>query len=161
MSQECEMPQPGPEHAKILEGVGTWDVSCKYFMEPGAPPLESKAVDTVTALGGFWTVGRFVGEFMGQPFYGMSSMGYDPMTKKYRTTWIDSISPAIFILDGEFDGSGKVLKTAGKGPDMQGGMTDYRMESDYRSKNEMVMRMFISMGGQDCLMMEHTYRRRK
>lgn len=37
---------------------------------------------------------------MGQPFTGIGMHGYENLTKKYVTMWIDSIGTGIFVKDG-------------------------------------------------------------
>src|SRR5512134_1078333 len=47
---------PGPEHKILLDGVGTWDVASKMWMDPAAPPMESKGKSVQRAILG----GRYV-----------------------------------------------------------------------------------------------------
>src|SRR5919109_3233842 len=47
---------PGEPHKKLTVFVGTWDATVKTFMQPGAPPQESKGLATNTAIFG----GRFI-----------------------------------------------------------------------------------------------------
>lgn len=161
--QPCAMQEPMPQHKKIMKGVGTWDVACKYFMDPTGGPMESTATDTVEALGGFWTVSNFEGNMMGAPFTGKSILGYDPMRGKYVSTWIDSMMPNFWYMEGDFDESGETLNLTGKGPDHTGqGMTDWRITMTVVSDDEQVMRMFMSMpDGSEVMAMENTYTRRK
>ena len=86
------MPTPGPEHEMLKKDVGTWDATVEMFMAPGAPPAVSKGTETVTMLGGFWQVGEFKSEMIGQPFEGQGITGYDPAKKKFVGTWVDTMS---------------------------------------------------------------------
>lgn len=162
MTEECKMPEPGAQHAKILEGVGTWDVDCKHFMDPSQPPLQSKAVDVVEPLGGFWTVSKFTGDVMGMPFHGIAQTGYSQIAKKYVMTWIDSMSSHVFMMEGDFDASGKKLTVSGPGPDMTGqALTNWTITCDYHSKDKMTMKMFIESPMGAFQLLENVYTRRK
>ena len=101
MNQECEMPQPTPEHDLIIKNAGVWDVKCRFFMAPDAPPLEADGVDTVTTVGAFWAVSRFESDFMGMPFCGASQFGYLTAEKCFVSTWVDSMSTFLFVMKGD------------------------------------------------------------
>lgn len=115
-NNDCPMPTPGPEHTALLERVGTWDVACTYFMDPTQPPMQNAAKETIEAVGGFWTVSRFETDFMGTPFVGRCTLGYDPLKEKYVGTWIDSMSCTLFVMEGRYDDEGKVLTMHHEGP---------------------------------------------
>jgi hypothetical protein len=97
---------PGEAHKKLEPWVGTWTYEAKFYMAPGAPPMEMKGeTKTVWIMGG-----RFLQEEVtGPEFKGMSIIGYDNNSKKYVATWIDSMSTSIAHMTGEFDASGKVF----------------------------------------------------
>ncbi len=42
-------------------------------------------------------------DFMGTAFSGASTLGYDPKKEKFVGTWIDSMSPTLTHMEGEFD----------------------------------------------------------
>jgi hypothetical protein len=77
------MPQPGPEHEMLKNGVGIWDATVETFMQFGAAAFVSKGTETVTMMGGFWQLSEFKSEMMGQPFEGCGATSYDPMKRKY------------------------------------------------------------------------------
>ncbi len=112
----CQMPTPAPEHEQLLKRVGTWDVACTYFMDPSQPPMQNTAKETVEAVGGFWTISCFEADFMGAPFVGRCTMGYDPRKEKYVATWVDSMSNMMFLMEGRYDDEGKVLTMRHEGP---------------------------------------------
>lgn len=95
---------PGPQHQKLAESAGTYDVKVKSWNAPGAPPEESNATATRTVdLGGRIIVERFDGTMMGQPFTGRSTMGFDNVTGKYWATWTDSMSTGMMMSEGTCD----------------------------------------------------------
>ncbi len=161
MNQECQMPQPSAEHTFIQKHIGVWDVKCRFFMAPDAPPVESNAVDTVTGIGAFWNVGRFEADFMGMPFVGASQLGFLPEEKCYVSTWIDAMSTFLFVLKGNFDASGKVLNLQGMAPNpADGAMVPQRVEHEFIDDNNQKMRMFMTLEHGEVKSFEMDYTRR-
>lgn len=92
---------PGPQHHKLAESAGTYDVKVKSWDTPGAPPTESTGTATRTVdLGGRIIVERFDGTMMGQPFTGQGMTGFDNVTEKYWATWTDSMSTGMMMSEG-------------------------------------------------------------
>ena len=102
-------PKPGPEHAVLKEQAGTWDATVESFMAPGQPPLLSKGAETGTMVGDFWLVSEFKTDVMGQPFTGRGTMGYDPAKKKYVSTWVDSMTPALSLGESDYDAAARTF----------------------------------------------------
>ncbi|HEV3263156.1 MAG TPA: DUF1579 family protein, partial [Gemmataceae bacterium] len=76
-------PKPGPEHKMLKQFEGDWDATVAMGGQ------ESKASSSYKlGLGGFWLTHDFRGEFGGQKFHGRGTTGYDPIKKKYVSTWI-------------------------------------------------------------------------
>ena len=101
--QEDMLPKPTKHHEMVQAGVGEWTGTITMNM-PGEPePMVSPCTETVTAVGQLWTTSRFEMDFMGTPFSGSSTLGYDPKKEKFVGTWIDSMSTSITVMEGEFD----------------------------------------------------------
>ena len=161
MNQECSMPQPSPEHDIIQKNVGVWDVQCRFFMAPDAPPMETTGMDTITAIGPFWNVGQFEAEFMGMPFKGASQLGYLPDEKCYVSTWIDAMSTFLFVLKGNFDDSGKILSLSGMAPNpADGTMVPQRVEHEFVDDDNHKMRMYMTLEQGEIKTFEMDYSRR-
>ncbi|MCB9903381.1 MAG: DUF1579 family protein [Planctomycetes bacterium] len=97
-----EMPKPTEQHKMLMKSVGTWEGTLTMSM-PGMPTEGVAAKEVVTAFGPFWTTSHFTCDFMGMPFEGSGLMGYDPNKEKYLGTWIDNMSPALAVMEGELD----------------------------------------------------------
>jgi len=101
---------PGEQHAMMSKSVGTWNGKCEMWMAPGMPGSKSECKSVVTSL----MDGRFVqidnkGEMMGQPFHGMGVNGFDNVSGKYVSTWIDNMGTGIMNGTGELSKDGKVM----------------------------------------------------
>ncbi len=54
-------------------------------------------------------------KFGDMDFHGQGQTGYDPAKKKYIGTWVDSMSPTIMMMEGDFDPRTKTLTMYSKG----------------------------------------------
>lgn len=120
-----EMPKPTEHHKLLMKSVGKWEGTLTMTM-PGMPTEGVAATEEITAFGPFWTTSRFECDFMGMPFMGSGSMGYDPAKGKYLGTWIDNMSPALAVMEGEMDEeSGKLTMHYEAMNQMTGEMTPH------------------------------------
>ena len=101
--------QPGPEHEKLKEMVGTWDADVKFF-PPEAPGTVQESKGTAKMemiLGGRYLQQTFDGSMaMGgqnMPFHGMGITGYDNAEKKLISIWIDDMGTGILVTKGTCD----------------------------------------------------------
>ena len=156
-AQQPPMPKPGPEHEQLKQKfVGDWDVTVSF--EGG----QSKATATYKMdLGGFWLTEDFNGEFGGQKFTGRATVGYDPLKKKYVSTWVDSMSPSLIIMEGVFDKDGKTFTETGEGPGMDGKPAKLKNVYEFVDKDTLLFTMYSVKDGKDQQMMKITYKRKK
>ena len=102
---------PGEMHKRLAKDVGTWQGKHTFWMYPGAEPMQSESTSTITSL----MDGRYVqmemkGEMPGMgPFSGMGIQGFDNVSKKFVSTWIDSQSTGIMTGNGELTPDGKTI----------------------------------------------------
>jgi hypothetical protein len=149
--------QPSPEHQRIVESAGKWNVDCTFYMSPDSP-TKAQGTETVTLLGNFWAQTKFAVDMMGMPFEGRCQFGFDAMKGRYISTWIDSMSPFIFIMEGQVEDDG-VLRMSGPGPDWQGGMAEYRTEEVLHAPDHRTFSMFMKGPQGEMKTMELEYRR--
>jgi hypothetical protein len=110
-------PQPQREHQEMAREAGVWTATTKMWMDPSAEPEVGQATETNTMLGNMWLVSKFEGEFGGMPFTGHCQIGYDPAEKKYIGTWIDTMSPYLMTMEGEYNSADHTLTMVTKGRD--------------------------------------------
>lgn len=106
---EAMMPKPGPEHARLKKLAGTWDYTLSFMMGPGQPPQETKGTEENRMMGEFWILSDSKSEMMGMPFEGHGTYGYDIYKKKNVGTWVDSMTPEIMYMEGDYDEKAKTL----------------------------------------------------
>jgi len=107
--------QPGPEHQYLKSMEGKWTAVVKSRMTPDAPWEESKGtMENKMVLDGRWLQSNYTGDMMGQTFTGLGYMGYDNMTKKYISTWTDSMSTGMMVSQGTADSAHKTFTLTGE-----------------------------------------------
>jgi hypothetical protein len=115
---------PGENHKHLGRYVGTWSTSMKAWMAPGTPPMESKGtMQAEWIMGGRYLQSTYKGDFMGQPFEGRATDAYDNVTKRFQSTWIDSMSTGIMVMNGTCDAGCKTLTMEGDMADPMTGKT--------------------------------------
>ncbi len=147
MDNMTKMGMPGPEHEYIKALEGKWNAVVKMKMGPDAPWAESKGVMTnKMVLGGRWLQMDFNGESMGQPFAGMGLMGYDNMTKKYVSTWTDTMSTGMMVTYGTADAAHKSFTMEGEMPDPMaaGKMAKYKTVTTIEGADKSTYKMFCA-----------------
>jgi len=104
----------GPEH-KVLETLtGTFDANVKFFFPDPTKPTISKGLMTrKMILGGNFMQENFSGEFFGSKFTGIGLVGFDYAKKKFTTTWCDSMSTSMMLMEGTYDPAKKTLTSVG------------------------------------------------
>ncbi|MEO6733917.1 MAG: DUF1579 domain-containing protein, partial [Ferruginibacter sp.] len=115
MKSMMEAGTPGQQHAMLAKWDGKWMAETTMWMSPGAPPVTAKssAVNR-TILGGRYQQTNFKGDFMGMPFEGTSTTGYDNAKKVFFTTWMDNMSTGIMNMEGTWDDAAKAINFKGK-----------------------------------------------
>jgi len=156
---EHQMPQPTAEHKLIQNLAGKWKVACKFYMDPSQPPMESAATETVEKIGEFWTVSKFETSMMGSPFTGCCSFGYEPHSKQYVSTWMDSMAPVLCVLRGTKQGDTLTLQGEFFSC-MTNSVQKHRTTDKMISKDEHIFEMFTTMpDGKEIKMMTSHYKR--
>ena len=125
---------PGDMHKWMEKTNGTWEAEVSQWMDPAAPPTKTKATNVQSSvLGGRYVIGKFSSMMMGQPFEGMSTMGYDNAKKMFTSTWVDNMGTGIVHMSGTYDDASKMLNLKGHQTDPMTGK-----DSDMREEMKMI-----------------------
>src|SRR3989338_8046414 len=88
MAKWREYATPGEAHKILNAIVGSWDYTMQHWMSAGAPAEESiGSSDSSWIMDGRFVEEKVTGTAMGQPFNGVSIMGYNNGTRKYSSYW--------------------------------------------------------------------------
>lgn len=157
--------KPSAEHKRLRADVGVWEAEVKFYMNgPDAPPEATRAIEINRMMpGGLWLLSEFRGEALGQPFHGRGQTGYDPIKKKYNGTWIDTMSPTLIVLEGDYEESSRSLTMTGEMIDPASGQTvKMRMVSTNKDEDTRTFTMYMTPpGGDEVKGMETVYRKLK
>ena len=158
-----EASTPAAAHKVLDPLVGDWDVASKWWMDPSAPPMETKGTTTKKwILDGRFVQEDFKGEMFGMPMIGHGMTGYDNVKKQYNSFWVDSSSTAMYISFGKASADGNTLTFHGKMDDVTTGEKDkpikfiLKIEGTGRHAFE----MFDLGGGKEKKLAEMTYTRK-
>lgn len=141
-----DLPRPGKEHAFLAERVGDWKLDMS-FREPGGPWMKMSGTEKVEmTLGGFWQKATLNATMemgpMKIPFTGIGTLGYDPTKKKYVGTWLDSMSPWLATMEGDYDPKTKTLSMMSTHVDPTTGKREPMIvETVFKSADEATFRM--------------------
>jgi hypothetical protein len=163
-AQPPEASKPLPEHDILKEFVGEWTSEVEAYPEPGTEPMKMKGTETGRTIGDFWAVIVAKGDFMGMPFEGQATIGYDPQKKKYVGSWVDSMVNHHWIYEGTLDASKKVLTLNSEGPSMTepGKMCKGRDIWEFKDKDHRTLTSEIQgSDGKWTKVMMATYTRKK
>jgi hypothetical protein len=109
-------PAQAPQQTALDGWLGTWTADISL----GGAPAKGKDVSR-RDYGGMWIVSEFEAELFGAPFKGLALLGWDAGRNAYVWSWIDSMTPAFTLAEGQFSADGKVLTCTAtrQGPDGQ------------------------------------------
>jgi hypothetical protein len=157
--------KPTEEHKILARDEGTWDGTIKSYMGgPDAEPAVSKGTEVNTVMpGGLWVLSKFEGDFAGMKFEGRGQFGYDPVKKKYVGTWIDSMSPNLSVLEGEYDTKSKTMTFVGNGVSAEGIKYTQKMVTTAKDDGSRVFTLYMKVGEakDESKFLEITYQKRK
>ena len=163
MEAYAKLAAPGEPHKQLASHAGSWTTKTKSWMEPDKPPMETAgACENTVLLEGRFLQQKCTGDMMGQPFTGIGVHGYDNATKKYVTTWIDSMGTGIFFMEGTESADGKTITLNGSHPDPMGGVMNHRAVWKFVDPNTQIFEMYgtETKGSSEMKMMEITYKRK-
>jgi len=119
---------PGEAHTELAKSAGAWKMTAKMWMDPAGEPMVSEGVaERQMLLGGRVLEERSSSTMMGMPFEGIGRTGYDNVTGKYWSSWIDNMSTGCYLAHGTRDADGTAVTYHGEFPNpMTGAVTKVR-----------------------------------
>jgi hypothetical protein len=150
---------PGPEHEVLEYNLGTWDCSIKG--PDGGETSKGEAVYK-PGPGGLWIVSDFKGAMGPVEFQGHGLDGYDQAKKKYVSVWVDSMSSAPMVFEGDYDADTKTMTMTGEGKGPDGKPAKFKNVSKIKDADHQTFSMYLlGPGDSEIPMMTIDYTRRK
>lgn len=162
MDTYTKLATPGEPHKRMARLAGSWSTTTKAWTDPDKPPMESTgSCEQIMLLGGRFLHMECTGDMMGQSFTGIGLNGYDNHTKKYMSTWMDSMGTAIYYMEGTASADGKTITQKGHYDDPIEGPMKLRSVTKLLDENTEIFEMYgTDKRGKERKMMEITYRRK-
>jgi hypothetical protein len=161
-----ELMKPGPEHQQLDKLVGTWNVDCQSWMAPDTPVMESTAKVVIKPLfDGRFLQEEFTSSHMGQPFTGISTVGYDRVAKQYVSSWIDNMGTGIVYTTGTSDDGGKTITYTGtmscpmEAKDGKSGTAKVRQIETHQGDDRFTYVMYVNRDGKEYKALSLNYHR--
>jgi hypothetical protein len=165
MAAYMKYAMPGPYHKYLEPLVGSWDCTSKMWMDPSAPPQESKATsEKKWILGGRFVQEEASGEMNGMPFHGLGLTGYDNISNKFNFVWLDEMGTSVMYITGACDSTGKVITMYGSYPDPMTNMQEkkYKVVTRIVDNDHHLFEMYnIGTDGKEFKTLELSYTRKK
>ena len=162
MEVYMKMGTPGVPHKVLANLVGSWTTKTRAWMEPDKPPMEDTGTcEQKMLLDGRYLQQEYTGKMMGSLFKGINVIGYDNHTKKYVSTWVDSMSTGIYFFEGTASADGKIITQMSSYDDPVRGPTVWRSITRIVNIDTLEYEMYLtSSGGKEEKIMEMTVTRR-
>lgn len=102
---------PGEMQERLAKQAGVWRGQSTMWMSPVAEPITSECTMTVTPImDGRYIRVEMAGETPGMgPYSGLGIYGFDNVSQKFVSTWIDSHSTGILRGEGDLSADGNTL----------------------------------------------------
>lgn len=154
---------PGAPHKMLASLGGSWTTKTKAWMEADKPPMEGTGTcEQKMLFDGRYLQQEYTGEMMGSPFTGINLIAYDNHTKKYMSTWIDSMSTGIYYFEGTASANGKTITQECSYDDPVKGPAVWRSVTRIVDEDTLEYEMFLTpKGGKEEKMMEMTVSRKR
>ncbi len=154
---------PGEPHKLLAKLEGSWTTRNTGYLE-GKPAGEASegTSEKKLILDGHYLREEYSGNMMGAPYSGISILGYNNHTKNYESTWIDSMSTAIYLFAGKISADNRTITQECSYDDPVRGPAVWRTVTRIKDDNTLEFEMFITpKGGREEKMMEMTSRRKE
>jgi hypothetical protein len=114
--------KPGAAHKALEPMVGTFDTTTTLWFAPGQPPVDVKGtVESRWVLDGRYVESIHKSTVMNVPFEGRGLEGYDNLSQKYVSVWMDTLSTSPLTFTGTASADGKVFTQSGDSVDPMSG----------------------------------------
>lgn len=151
---------PGAMHEHLAKMAGDWN----FVITSHDPnnPMKSEGTCTKTMImGGRYIQEKSEGTMMGMPFHGMGITGFDTVTQKYQSVWMDNMSTALTIATGDMPKAGEPLVMTSDFVDpMTKKKSKARWVYSLVDDDKHTFHWYQKMDGKEQLVMDITYTRK-
>ncbi len=158
----AEMAKTGPEHKELGKLIGEWDMSIKStdHTDPTKMSTSNGTEKVEWLIEGRFTKSTTVADFGGMPFTGFGINGYNTITKKFETTWVDSMGTGQMLYTGTTDASHTLTMTCQYDDPMTKSKKTSKFVAAWTDANTRTFKMYEVDGSSETLLMDATYTRK-
>ena len=138
---------PGEPHAQLAEMAGDWTTKTTHYEMGEATESTEGTASFEPMFGGRVVKGTYTGVMWGQPFEGMSLDGYDNVTGKYWSVWLDNMGTQLYVTHGKMKEDGKTMVHKGTMMNPDGSEGAMRFVTTRESDTRTVMEGYMTMPG--------------
>ena len=143
---ESNMPEAGPEQARLAAMCGTWDVEMTFWFQPGGPGVTTKGTSTIRPLfDGLFVEEKIEGALNGAPFTTLAWTGFNTATHQYEATRIASTNTIRIAETGGYDEKTKQFELKADYP-LAGDTWHQRTVIQPMSADAMIATSYLSFG---------------
>ena len=95
--------KPGPEHARLMAMVGTWDLEMTFWFQPGRPGVSIKGTSVIRPLFDGLFIEEKIEGVLAAPFTTLAWTGFNTATRQYEATRIASTNTVRIAEAGPYD----------------------------------------------------------
>ena len=146
MKKMMDYMTPSEIHKEMAKWDGEWTEDIQMWMAPGAPAqtMQASCVNKMV-MGGRYQESKHTGNFMGMPFEGVSTIGYDNARKVLVSSWVDNMGTGMIYLEGTWNEATKSAEFKGKSTDpATGKMVDTRQVMKIVDDNTQIMEQYTT-----------------
>jgi hypothetical protein len=154
---------PSDIHKEMAKWDGDWNEDIQMWNSPGAPPqtMQASCVNKMI-MGGRYQESKTTGTFMGMPFEGTSTTGWDNARKMLFTSWIDNMGTGMMYLEGKWNEATKSAEFKGKMTNpMTGKAMDVRQIVKVIDDDTQMMEQYSTINGKEFKSLEIKFTRKK
>lgn len=158
----AEMAKTGPQHKELGKLIGEWDMTIKSPDHADPTKMStSKGTEKVEwLLEGRYTKSTTTADFGGMPFTGFGINGFNTMTQKFETTWVDTMGTGQMLYTGTMDGAQVLTMTCQYDDPMTKGKKTSKFVAAWTDANTRTFKMYEVDGSSEMLVMDATYTRK-
>ena len=137
---------PSDIHKEMAKWDGEWTQDIQMWMAPGTPPqtMQASCVNKMV-MGGRYQESKTTGNFMGMPFEGISTIGYDNARKILVNSWVDNMGTGMIYMEGVWNEATKSAEFKGKSTDpMTGKVLNIRQVMKIVDDNTQVLEQYTT-----------------